>query len=137
MGITNKLKGLKPAAPAMSVTLDPADNSVTLSRALFCHMRAAAAGHDRAQVFVFRVPGRGFGFVLNPDISQPTQLCDIQYNSQHNCVGFETLCPSVGAIFHEFRLPAEGVRRLLVTVEKTAGGMVYYLINPPTDGKHS
>ncbi len=116
----------------MSVTMDPADNSVTLSQKLFEHMRHAAEGSERAQVYMFRVPEhKSFGFVVNPDIEQPTQLCDVQYNAKYQCVGFETLCPSVGAMYHFFRLPADGARQFGVRLESAAGGMQYYLIEPP------
>lgn len=131
MDLIKKIKMLA-RRKRMYVTLDPADNSVTLSQSLFEHMRHAAKDADKAQIYVFRVPHKkSFGFVVNPDIEQPTQLCDVQYNAKYQCVGFETLCPSVGAMFHFFRLPPDQVQRLAVKVEKVGTGMSYYLITPP------
>ena len=71
------------------VIADPSDNSVTLSRHLFYHMKkcAESSGVDGASVFVFRIPQGGtFGFMLSPEISEPTQLCQIQYNGKYRCV---------------------------------------------------
>lgn len=114
------------------VIADPADNSVTLSRRLFSHMRKGAAGDDVPRVFVFRIPERDtFGFMLNPALDKPTQLCDIQYNDRYRCIGFETLCPSVGLMFHEYGLPAEGKAKLSVSVCQTPQGKVYYQLDRP------
>ena len=69
------------------VILDPADNSVTLSRLLFRDMQKRAAEGAAAQVFVFRVPDKhSFGFMVSPPIDEPTQLCDIQYNDRYHCL---------------------------------------------------
>ena len=119
------------------VILDPADNSVTLSHALFQHMKkqdALCHSSDEGkepqspQVFMFRV-GKSFGFMLNPDIKQPTQLCQIQYNDKYKCVGFETLCPSVGQMLYDFHLPHFVKCKMSVSVE-TANGRLYYLLHP-------
>ena len=67
---------------------DPADNSVTLSKALFSHIKSNAKEGDEARVFVFRVD-KAYGFMANPDIEQPTQMCDIQYNEKYRCIGFD------------------------------------------------
>lgn len=115
----------------MFVVLDPNDNSVTLSRALFRDMKERAHD-DKARVFVFRVPAhQSFGFMLNPDIDKKTQYCDIQYSSKHKCVGFETLCPSVGRIYYDLHLPVSQVCKLNVQLATTANGSLYYLIIPP------
>ena len=113
------------------VIADPSDNSVTLSKHLFAHMRKGAGGD--ASVFVFRIPHQGsFGFMLNHGIDEPTQLCQIQYNGKYRCVGFETLCPSVGRIFYEYGLPALHPVKLSVEVRKTPQGRTYYKLTPPT-----
>ena len=113
------------------VIADPADNSVTLSKRLFAHMRKEAG--DDASVFVFRIPHHGtFGFMLNHGIAEPTQLCQIQYNAKYRCVGFETLCPSVGRIFYEYGLPALRPVKLSVEVRKTPQGKTYYQLTQPT-----
>lgn len=116
------------------VITDPADNSVTLSKALFRHIRNNAKEGDKACVFVFRV-GQHYGFMVNPDIEQPTQMCEIQYNSKYRCIGFETLCPSIGQIYYDYGLNATQRLKLSVTICRTKTGRVYYQIERPS-GKH-
>ncbi len=114
------------------VIADPADNSVTLSRRLFLHMKNSADKNENPKVFVFRIKDNdAFGFMLNPDIEQPTQLCDIQYNGKYHCVGFETLCPSIGRIFYEYGLPDKKVK-LSVSI-RTTNGKVYYQLDKPNE----
>lgn len=113
------------------VIADPTDNSITLSKRLFSHMRKVA-GND-ASVFVFRIPKNGtFGFMVNHGIGDHAQLCQIQYNGKYRCVGFETLCPSVGRIFYEYGLPALLPAKLSVTVGHTAHGKIFYQISMPS-----
>ena len=116
------------------VIADPSDNSITLSKALFNHMKNNANEGDDARVFVFRVEDM-YGFMVNPEIPQPTQMCDIQYNDKYRCVGFETLCPSVGQILYSYHLPAKQKVKLSVGICKTNKGKVYYQIERP-NGKH-
>lgn len=115
------------------VIVDPADNSVTLSKRLFLHIKNNAQESDNtACVFVFRISGNDtFGFTVNPDIEQPTQLCDIQYNDKYRCIGFETLCPSVGRILYEYGLPDNSRVKLSVSVCKTPQGKTYYKFDKP------
>lgn len=126
------------------VILDPADNSVTLSHALFNHMRrhanaAAPENGEESQspkIFVFRVPEHhSFGFMLNPGITQPTQLCQIQYNGKYHCVGFESLCPSVGQMLYDYHLPHYFKCKLTVSVETTPNHRLYYLLHAPISSK--
>ena len=114
------------------VIADPADNSITLSKALFLHIKKNAGKGDVARVFVFRV-GPDFGFMINPDIVQPTQLCDIQYNDRHRCIGFESLCPSVGKIFFDYNLPATTPVKLSVALCQTPQGKLYYQFLRPNE----
>lgn len=116
------------------VIADPSDNSITLSKALFNHMKNNANEGDDARVFVFRVEDV-YGFMVNPGITQPTQMCDIQYNDKYRCVGFETLCPSVGQILYSYHLPAKQKVKLSVRICRTNKGKVYYQIERP-NGKH-
>lgn len=114
------------------VIADPADNSMTLSKALFNHIKDNAFEGDEARVFVFKVTDSGcFGFMTNPSIEQPTQMCDIQYNGKYRCIGFETLCPSVGQILYTYRLNASQRVKLSVSVCRTGQGKVYYQIERP------
>lgn len=117
------------------VIADPADNSITLSRHLFKHIKSHNEECD-PKVFVFRISkNETFGFMLNPDIEQPTQMCDIQYNPKYHCVGFETLCPSVGRIFYEYGLPDHKVK-LSVSIHKSQNRKLYYQFDKP-HAKHS
>ena len=112
------------------IIADPADNSITLSRTLFSHIKDSAHEGDAARVFVFRV-GDSYGFMANPGIEQPTQMCDIQYNDKYRCIGFETLCPSVGQIFYDYGLNATQRVKMSVAVRRTQQGKVYYQIQRP------
>lgn len=114
------------------IVADPADNSITLSKRLFLHIKNNAQEGDAARVFVFKVSGSNiFGFIVNPDIEQPTQLCDIQYNDRYRCIGFETLNPSVGRIFYEYGLPVARRVKLSASVEHLPDGKTYYKIDRP------
>lgn len=114
------------------VIADPADNSVTLSKALFNHIKSNAQEGDAARVFVFKVIHTDtFGFMTNPGIEQSTQMCDIQYNDRYRCIGFETLCPSVGQILYHYRLPADRRVKLSVSLQSTAQGKTYYQFDRP------
>ena len=55
----------------------------------------------------------------DPGIAEPTQLCQIQYNGKYRCIGFETLCPSVGRILYEYGLPALRPVKLSVSIKRT------------------
>ncbi len=110
----------------MFVILDGKDNSVTLSKTLYSHMSLDDA--DQAKVFVFRIGGTTtYAFAVNPDIQEPTQLADIQYNSKHRCIGFETLNPTVNRILYDYGLPACSVAKLSVE-PASANGTSYYKI---------
>lgn len=118
------------------VIADPADNSVTLSRRLFRHMKDNAKEGEAASVFVFFIPRyRTYGFMLDHGIEQPTQLCGIQYNDKYKCIGFETLCPSVGAILYRYGLPANRPVKLSVSIRTDGAGKTYYQLDRP-DAKH-
>lgn len=117
------------------VTIDPRDNSCTLSRGLFAHIRRR---NRKGTVFVFSIPARGtFGFTVNPDLGDAeTQVSEIQYNSKEKCVGFETLNPSVGHILYDYGLPSDRPVRLSVSVWRIRSGdggrtMTYYQLNRP------
>lgn len=114
------------------VIADPADNSITLSKALFNHIKRHAKEGDEARVFVFRVTHTArYGFMTNPEIEQPTQMCDIQYNDKYRCIGFETLCPSVGQILYYYGLGATNRIKLSVSVCRTWQGIIYYQFDKP------
>lgn len=113
------------------VVADPNDNSITLSKALLRHLQSSAQEGESARVFVFRLTHNdSFAFMANPPIEQPTQMCDIQYNEQYKCVGFETLCPSVGKIFYDYGISAEKPCKLSVSIHESLG-KYYYQFNRP------
>lgn len=115
----------------MFVIIDPADNSVTLSSRLFSHMRKNAKDSEsQAKVFVFKA-GSSFGFMPDPQFEQPTQICDIQYNDKHRCIGFETLCPSVGQMLYAFGLPASRPRKISVEADTLPDGRLWYKMEEP------
>lgn len=115
----------------MFVIIDPADNSVTLSSRLFSHMRKHAADSEsQDKVFVFKA-GSSFGFIPDPQFEQPTQICDIQYNDKHRCIGFESLCPSVGQMLYTFGLPASRPRKISVEADTLPDGKVWYRMVEP------
>lgn len=123
------------------VIADPADNSVTLSKALFRHIKSNANDEDKACVFMFSIKNtNNYGFMTNPGIEQPTQMCDIQYNDKYRCIGFETLCPSVGKILYTYGLDATRRVKLSVSVQCTWQGRFYYQLEKPNEklvGKYS
>lgn len=122
------------------VICDPADNSVTFSKALFKHMDVMEM--DEAKVYVFSLAtgvapfkDKGeYGFILNPDFGQETQLADIQYSGKHKTIGFECLVPTVNRIFYDYGLPHDKPVKLSVVVCR-AGDIQYYKICRPHD-KH-
>lgn len=114
------------------VLVDPEDNSVTLSKHLFHHIRNNAEDCGNTSVFVFAIPQCDtYGFMQDHGIEQPTQLCDIQYNGKYKCIGFETLCPSVGTILYRYGLPADCRIKLSVSVKKNVLGKIYYQFDKP------
>lgn len=113
------------------VIADPADSGVTLSRALFNHIRKNAKGDDVPQVFVFRTSTGNYGFAVNPALPQETQLCNIQYNSKYKCIGFETLCPTVARIFYDYGIACARRCKLSVTIKNYGDGNIFYCIERP------
>ena len=124
---------------SMYIIADPRDNSITLSRRLVRRMGVMKA--EQAKVFVFKTNDKyqRYAFTLNPQLTEPTQLCDIQYNTKHRCIGFETLCPTVNKIFYDYRLPLAKAVKLSVR-SRTLRNITYYVIIPPYEksiGKQS
>lgn len=115
------------------VVADSRDNSITFSHALFRHISKRVNGSEDAKVIVFRVPECGcYGFMVNPRLSQETQLADIQYNGKFRSIGFESLCPTVVRIFTDYGLqPFMNTVCLSVLPSRTADGILYYQILPP------
>lgn len=115
----------------MFVIADPADNGVTLSRALFNHIRKNVNGDGEPKVFVFHTSSGHYGFTLNPTLQQETQLCNIQYNSKYKCIGFETLCPTVARIFYDYGITCLRPCKLTLTFRQHDDGRIFYRIERP------
>ena len=112
------------------IIADPCDNSITLSKRLFRHMKILR--HDTAKVFVFYIPkDKAYGFILNPHFQEETQLCDIQYNSKYKWVGFETLVPTVNRIFYDYGIKHKKKCKLSINVCELNNGYIYYKICRP------
>lgn len=116
------------------VVCDARDNSITLSHALFDMIDVMNQQEAKAFVFrlhdAFKINEKRYAFIINPQFDQPTQLCDIQYNSKHRSVGFETLCPTVNRIFYDYGLPVDACVKLSVEPALNAKDN-YYIILPP------
>ena len=111
----------------MYVIVDGADNSVTLSKRLVKDMGVMDMG-VQPKVIVFRIPDmQSYGFMVNPDVEQETQLSDVQYNDKHKSIGFESLCPTVNKILYDYAMPC-AMCKLSVKKHKTAVGKVFYEI---------
>lgn len=124
------------------VIIDPKDNSVTFSKALFRYLDIM--DEPDAKVHVFRLCNATsecgdrsvniYAFCINPPIEQETQLADIQYNSKYHCVGFESLCPTVARICYDYGLPMMKPVKLSVelgSVQKAAAPLDYFILMPP------
>lgn len=116
------------------VIMDARDNSVTFSHCLFRHIKRVHGEADiQPKVFVFYTPAKKcYGFAVNVPFDQPTQLADIQYNSKHKCIGFESLNPTVAKMLYDygviqFMKPC----KLTVTTQVTPQGRVYFQIERP------
>lgn len=116
------------------VIMDARDSSVTFSRRLFRHIKRVYGEADiQPKVFVFYAPAaKRYGFAVNVPFDKPTQLADIQYNSKHKCIGFESLNPTVAKMLYDYGI----VRftkpcKLTVTTQVTPQGRVYFQIERP------
>ena len=116
------------------VIMDVGDSSVTFSRSLFRHIKKECGEADvQPKVFVFYIPAsKCYGFAVNVAFDKPTQLADIQYNSKHKCIGFESLGPTVAKILYDYGI----VRflkpcKLTVTSQATPQGRAYFQIERP------
>lgn len=116
------------------VVLDGRANSVTLSKGIYEHIMMRA--RIDSSIFVFRIIGRRtYGFCLREDWEElrnaQTDFCQLQYNQEHNKIGFRSERPSVTAILDDYNLPLEKMVRLTCIPRKDKNGEAYYeIINP-------
>lgn len=114
----------------MYVIADATDNSITFSKRLFKSLNVMKL--DVAKVYTFYIPDvKCYGFILNPNFEQETQLADVQYNQKKHCVGYECLVPTVNRIFYDYGLQANTRCKLSVKVRKMPNGSRYYQICRP------
>ncbi len=123
------------------VIADSRDNSVTLSQALFTHIKNNTSDKNNTDVFVFRIEETGhYGFIINPTFDTPTQITTIQHNPKYKCIGFETLNPTVARIIYDYAIyENDKPCKLTVTVHRLVNdGRYYYRIEKPrkTLSKH-
>ncbi len=116
------------------VILDPADSSITFSRHLFRSIEKMIGHPDKPpKAFAFYVPAtERYGFIINPDFEQPTQLADIQYNTKHRCIGFESLNPTVARIMYDYGIKTLKPCKLSVRLRLTPEYW-YYQIEKPNE----
>ena len=114
------------------VIMDAKDNSVTLSKAVFKELGGENMKCDRVIVTRSQL---GYVFTNEHKMSdKDTVLCAIQLNQKHNCIGFETLCPTVNRIFYDYGLKPDISAKLSVEIH-FAGDMKYFLILNPNGNK--
>jgi hypothetical protein len=115
------------------VVIDGNDNSITFSRQLFRHIKNVSDADIVPKVFVFFIPATGcYAFMLNPQIEQPTQMADIQYNSRYKCIGFESLNPTTQRILYDYGIDAyDKPIKLSVSIHRDKGHHEYYQIEKP------
>jgi hypothetical protein len=119
----------------MYVVADATDNSITFSKKLFTELDVMNL--DVARIYTFYIPdSKCYGFILNPNFEQETQLADVQYNGKTKSVGYECLVPTVNRMFYDYGLPANSKCKLSVKVCLTTEGVKYYQICKPY-GKHN
>lgn len=113
----------------MYVILDINDSSISFSKKLHKDIEESFLNNEGAKgkVFAFYEPtSRRYGFTIDAEGMDNTQLADIQYNLKHVCVGFESLNPTVARILYAYRINEEKVK--LNVTKRIAGNISYYRI---------
>jgi hypothetical protein len=115
--------------PKLYVILDMNDSSISFSKVLHKDIEESHLKRKNAKgkVYAFYEPtSKKYGFAVDADITSNTQLADIQYNSKHGCVGFESLNPTVARILYDYGIKEEKVK--LNVTKRIAGDVCYYRI---------
>lgn len=116
------------------IIADTADDSITLSRALYRHILSHfhTPHTDQLRAFVFSIPHRHtFGFVINHQHDRPTIEAPILYNAKFKTIGFQSTCPSVNRIFYDYRIQDHLKVKLTIKILHLPNGIPYYEIQPP------
>lgn len=120
------------------VTLDMRDSSVTFGKALYkalepeimisANLEPKENEIDtRGKVMVFYEPeSECYGFVVAPELTQATQLADIQFSTKYKSVGFESLVPTVARMLHDYGIKSEKTK--LKVSKQSAPGMTWWRI---------
>lgn len=112
------------------VIADMTDSSVTVSKKLYKAMGVEDA--DCIRIFVFKA-GNEFGFSVNWEETECEDMpySNLQYNSKHKTIGFETLNPTVAKMFYDYNIPSDITKcKLSVSIED-ANGRSYFKIHKP------
>lgn len=110
----------------MVVTLDPSDDSVTLSKALLVFIRPYIL--ERAEALIVKTEKYGYVIAVNPALDVDN-IPSIQYNSKYDCTGFHTPCPTVGSLLYEWGLSHDEVVRISVKAHRTKNCMILLELN--------
>lgn len=116
------------------VDVDGADNSVTCSKRLLKKMKPME--RDDVRILVFRV-GEDYGFCFLTDSEQAmkqnsVQAGELSLNTKYNCIGFESLNPTVNRMLYKYGL-VSGKYRLSVTEHRSNGLRYWRIERPPID----
>lgn len=114
--------------------LDGRVNSVTLGKCLYKHMMRDE--RESTEICVFKASDtQMYCFVFREDFLQlasaSTVFTELQYNTEHEKIGFRTDQPSVNFILSEYGLPIDKAIKLSVYPRKTGNGQVFYEIQRP------
>lgn len=111
------------------VIADSRDNSLTFSRQLCREIDVFNLDDNRVMVFSLKGEGpKRYGFMVNPELEQETQVNLIQYNSKYKSIGIESLCPTVNRIFYDYGIPANTKCRLSVRQQYCGDGKSFFEI---------
>lgn len=113
------------------VDLDPDDSSITLSKKLFQKMGVMEQKKAKVMVFIIAQACKQpiYAFELNPPLPKDseTPVAEVQFNTRHHCVGFETLVPTVAKILYDYMLPNHPVR-LMVRPRQIDGRTIWLMM---------
>lgn len=113
------------------VDLDPADTSITLSKKLFQKMGVMDNKEAKVMVFIIAQACEQpiYAFELNPPLPKGSEapVAEVQFNTKHHCVGFETLVPTVAKILYDYMLPNHPVR-LMVRPRQIDGRTIWMMM---------
>lgn len=88
------------------VIADGNDNSITLPNACFSISKVRRKRAMQPKCLFSELPDKILSASPSIQISDNRlNYADIQYNDKYKCIGFESLCPSVGLMLYEHGLP--------------------------------